>query len=369
MIQAAAAVGLIALNFILYFLFGSVLTGAWRRNSKDAICADSGNKSMSLTETVFAGLFFYYLLFALCCIPVMLRWRPLHVLTSIWLFVVIAAAVIGAIRARKSFFMAYKRASDFLCRHALAFLFIALLTVAFAAVVLFSYQFTLDASYYVGSVTTALRTDTVNMYDPFTGNWLDHYEMRYFFATFPMNDAVMCSLLHIHPLLWCKITMAGTAIIMTVMVLYMLGRRLFDTDMRKITVFILFAVIANFFMITIYTTSAFLTTRTYEGKCLLANVVLPGIFYIYMRLLEDVKDKRAWLLLFLVAIGSPVLSSSANMLVPAMIGVTILPLVVLRRDLTVIPKALVCMLPGIALTLIYILYVKNIVVFYTYPTG
>ena len=249
----------------------------------------------------------------------------------------------------------------------MAFVLIGTAALTFIAVILFSYQFTLDASYYVGSVTTALQTDTVNMYDPFTGEWLDHYEMRYFFATFPMNDAVLCSLLHIHPLIWCKITMAGTAVIMTVAVLYMIGGRLFGTDMAKTALFIFFALAANLFMITIYTTSAFLTTRTYEGKCLLANVVLPGIIYICLCLLKDNKDRHAWLLLFLVSIGAPVLSSSANMLVPAMIGVTVLPLTVLRRDPTVIAKSLICMLPGVMLTLVYVLYVKNIVVFYTYP--
>ena len=150
------------------------------------------------------------------------------------------------------------------------------------------------------------------------------------------------------------------------MVMYMLGRKLFGADAAKICLFLLFASVANFFMITIYTTSTFLTTRNYEGKCLLANVVLPGIFFVYTELLEDVKDIRAWLTLLLIALGAPVLSSSSNMLVPAMIGVTMIPLALMRKDIWVIPKSIACMIPGVALTGIYILYVKNIVVFYTY---
>lgn len=355
MIQAFAAVCLIAFNFILYFLFGSVLT------------AGKG-KEMSLTRTVFAGLFLYYLLFSICCIGVMIRWRPLHVLTAIWIFVMTVVSLAGIVRARHELLPAVRKAAAFISEHAPGFILIGIITAAFAGVILFSYQFTLDASYYVGNATTAIRTDTINMYDPFTGDWLDHYEMRYFFATFSINDAVICSMLHLHPLIWCKITMAGTAIILTVMVLYMTGRKLFKEDVKKITLFIIFSLVADLFMITIYTTAAFLTTRTYEGKCLLANVVLPGILYIYICLLEDVKDRRAWLLLMLVALGSTALSSSSNMLVPAMIAVTIIPLALLRKDLWVLPKAAACMLPGMILTVIYIAYVKNILVFYTYPT-
>ena len=354
MIEASGAVLLTALNFILYFLFGAALTASKKRN-------------MSLTGTVFAGLFFYYLMFTLCCMPVMFRWRPLHVLTGIWGAVAGIICLIGILRGYKAMGKCFLNAFSHFRKNVSAFIFIAIITAVFIGVVVYSYQFTLDASYYVGSVTTALQTDTINMYDPFTGDWLDHYEMRYFFSTFTMNDAVLCSLLHIHPLLWCKITISCTAMILTVMVLYMTGNKIFSGDMKKISVFILFAVIADFFMITIYTTSAFLMTRNYEGKCLLGNVVLPGIFYIYICLLENVKDLRLWRLLFLVALGAPVLSSSANMLIPAMIGVTIVPLFILRRDFSVIPKSLVCMLPGLILTAVYIAYVKNIIVFYTYP--
>ena len=356
MIEVTAAVLLIAFNFIVYFLFGSVLTAGKR-------------KEMSLTRTVFAGLFFYYILFSVCCITVMLRWRPLHVLSRMWLIVMTVIMLVGLVKARYGAYQSFGRAWGFVSKHPFSFAVIGIITIVFVSVVVASYQFTLDASYYVGNATTAIQTDTVNMYDPFTGDWLDHYEMRYFFASFSINDAVMCSLFHLHPLIWCKITMAGTAMVLTVMVLYMLGRKLFNEDIGKITLFILFAAVADFFMITIYTTAAFLTTRTYEGKCLLANVVLPGILYIYICLLEDAKDRKSWLLLLLVALGASALSSSSNMLVPAMIAVTILPLAVLKKDIRVLPKAVGCMLPGIILTGIYIAYVKNIIVFYTYPTG
>ena len=354
MMQVVTALILTLVNIILYFLFGCVL------------CA-SKKRELSLTRTVFTGFFFYYLLFTLCCIPVMLRWRPLHVLARLWAAVALAVCILGAVRGARLCKPAAIRAASFVKSHISAFVGMVCITAVFASIVIISYQFTLDASFYVGDVTTAIRTDTIKIYDAFTGDWQDHFDMRYFFATFPMNDAVMCSIFHIHPLLWCKMTISLTAILLTFMVLYMTGRQLFGASAGKICLFLLFAAVADFFMITIYTTATFLTTRSYEGKCLLANVVLHGILYIYIRLLEDVKDMRTWLLLLLVALGAPVLSSTSNMLVPAMIGVTIVPLALIKRDITVLPKAVMCMLPGVSLTLIYILYVKNIVVFYTYP--
>src|SRR5574344_2060056 len=85
MIKAAVAILLMLFNLILYFIFGSLLTSR-RRNSR-----------FSVTGTIFAGFFLYYTMFTVCCIPVMMKWRPLSLLTWIWAGVCIAVAVISII--------------------------------------------------------------------------------------------------------------------------------------------------------------------------------------------------------------------------------------------------------------------------------
>ena len=359
MILAGLAVFFMFFNIILYFLFGSVPYSLGTKGS------------FSVTKAVFTGFFLYYLLFALFCIPVMLLFRPLSLLTSVW---VTAAITICAFSILLLLLRFLKRRQECLSgfsgklREEGVFLFIILAVTAIEAfIIIYNYQFTLDAAYYVANVTTSLRTDTLNIYDPYTGNWQDHFEMRYFFAVFPLNDAVLCDVTGIHPLIWCKTVMAGVSVMLTNMVLYMTGRKIFSGDIKKTTLFIIFASFMNFFFTTIFTPSVFLTTRTYEGKCLLANVVLPGIFYIYVNILEDAKKKENWLLLLLVSFGAPVLSSSSNMLIPAMTAITILPLCIIKKDLTIALKSFVCMIPGIVLVLMYVAYVKGMFVLYTYP--
>ena len=355
MIIAAKAVLFMFLNLILYFLFGMLVTVKRRKDD------------FSVTEAVFTGFFLYYFLFTLFCIPVMLKWRPLSMLTRIWGAVMIAVCVISVIFSVRIFKKKFPKCIKYIAENKFFLLGIVLITVIQAFIIIYNYQFTLDAAYYVANVTTSIETDTLNIYDPYTGDWQDHFEMRYFFATFPLNDAVLCDILKIHPLIWCKSVMAGTSVILTNMVLFMIGKKLFLGDHKKILLFMFFSDIMDFFFITIFTTSTFLVTRTYEGKCLLANVVLPGMFYIYLKLFENTKDRHAWLMLLLVALGSPVLSSSSNMLVPAMIAVTILPLTVLKKDWTVTVKSVLCMLPGIIMLLTYAAYVKGMFVLYTYP--
>ena len=355
MIQAAGAIVLIFFNLIIFFLFGLILVPKKKKNG------------FSVTETVLAGFFFYYFLFDVFCIPVMLLFRPLLWLTYIWGAVVILVSVISLLTSMGTLRKKFSDITKYLSRNFWILFTVFVITGILAFIIIYNYQFTLDAAYYVANVTTSLETDTLNIYDPYTGDWQDHFEMRYFFAAFPLNDAVFCNIFKIHPLVWCKTTMAGVTVFLTNMVLFMTGKKLFKDDHLKCLGFIFIADLMNFFFITIFTTSTFLLTRTYEGKSLLANVVLPAVFYIYLKLFENEKDFRSWALLFLAAIGSPVLSSSANMLMPAMIAVTILPLAFVKKNWKVVPVSLICMLPGLALMLTYVAYVKGIFVLHTYP--
>lgn len=359
MIRAGIAVLFMFVNIILYFLFGSIPYSLGKK------------RPFSVTKAVFTGFFLYYLLFALFCIPVMLLFRPLSLLTSVWVTAAVTVCafsmlliVLCFLKNREEYLSYFHKKSG---EEGVFFFIILAVTVIEAFIIIYNYQFTLDAAYYVANVTTSLRTDTLNIYDPYTGNWQDHFEMRYFFAVFPLNDAVLCDITGIHPLVWCKTVMTGVSVLLTNMVLYMTGRKLFDGNIKKTSLFIIFAGFMNFFFTTIFTPSVFLTTRTYEGKCLLANVVLPGIFYIYINILEDAKKKENWLMLLLVALGAPVLSSSSNMLVPAMTAITILPLCIIKKDVAIALKSFVCMIPGIVLVLVYVAYVKGMFVLYTYP--
>ncbi len=355
MILRAYAAFLVLLNFWCYFAFGMLFSSFFRK------------KRISPCRTVLAGFFLYYTVFSLLCIPMMIHWKPLSALAGIWgavlSFVSAAAAVLIFVRLRKKegIFPDYGK------EDLLTLIPVLIITLLQAVLIIRNYQFTLDAAYYVANAATSLQTDMMNVYDPYTGEWQDHFQVRYFFATFTMNDAVMCRLFSVHPLIWCKTVMAGTSVALTDMVLFMTGRKLFSKDRAKVLCFFLFCAVMNFCFITIFTSSNFLVTRTYEGKCLLGNVVLPAVFYLYLKLLENVKSREDWFLLAFMGLGSAALSSSANMLYPAAVAVTILPLSVIRKDKTVVWKAAGCMLPGIVLMLAYVAYVKGMFVFYTYP--
>ena len=341
---------MIALNFILYFLFGSLVT---HRALKE------GRASISLTLLV--GFFLYYSLFTVFCLPVMYRWRPLSMLAHIWAVVMVVVSLVAIIYSGKYF---KKLRIEF--DNKVLFALCIVISLVEVAIILYSYQFTLDAAYYVANVGTSVETNMMNVYDPYTGDWQDHFQMRYFFATYPQNDAVMCYLFGIHPLEQTKLVMAAVSVFLANIVYLLIAREIFGKRDGAVTLFLLFSTILHFFCISIYTSSNFMVTRTYEGKNILANIILPAIFYVYIKLVKE-NDKTLWWMLFIICFGATVVSNSSNMLVPAALAVFMLPLAIMKKDIMICIKAFACALPCLIMMAVYIAYVKGIFVLYTYP--
>ena len=355
MIKLATALLMVFVNLILFFLFGSLITGRFKKTG------------FSATISIITGFFVMLIVFDLCCFPVMLKWRPLSLLSGIWLGVTLVLCILAIVTGYKSFKQCFKEIGAFAAKNRLFTVGVILLVLVQLVIIGLSYDFTLDASYYVARVTTDVTTDTINIYDPYTGEWTDHFEFRYFFSTYPTLCAVVCSLTGIHPLTFMKIVMSLTVVIMYNMLLFMIGRELFPESVNRVFVFMFFAGIMLFFFSSIYTPAQFLVTRSYEGKAILGNVVLPFIIYLTMLIYKDVKQTDRYIYLFITCLGATALSNSANMLLPMMLFCMLLPAFIRFRDRRILISACLSAAPCIILMLLYVAYVKGMFVFYTYP--
>lgn len=343
-------------NFMIYIVFGSFVTVRGRKEGE----------AWSLPMTTVIGFFLYYSLFFFFCVPMMLRFQTLTSLSYLWLGVIVFVMILSGILNGKTWGTKLKKVCTKVKREPLFFIGFAFLCLIQVILVVNAYNFTLDATYYVGNVATSVQTDTMNIYDPYTGMWQDHFEMRYFFATYSMNDAVMCRLTGLHALIQTKTVMTATIVILIQLLYYKIAQSLFCEDRKSQFLMLLFMTIANFTFISLYTPSNFLLTRTFEGKAIVGNLVLAVIVYLYMLLLQTHKSFRIWLMMFLVCFGATTISSSANMLVPAALSVLLVPLVFIKKDWKIIPKYVLCMLPGLIMALTFVAYVKGYFVIHTY---
>lgn len=347
------AVAVLLVNFIMYLSFGSFFT------------VRAGRK-WSLILTVSIGFFAYYAVFALLCLPIMFTYRPLSLLAYIWLVPCAAALVVSAILYARQWKDKLSEISTDIRANRRYFVVIAVIALISAAAAVITYSFTLDAAYYVATVTTNVDTNMINVYDAFTGDWMDHFELRYVFATYYANDSVICYLTGLPALVQTKTVMSFT-VMMLANALYVLICGYFFDDKKKALVMYIFMAAMNWLFISIYTTSDFLMTRTYEGKSIVGNISVILIFVLYMMLIKEEDSRGLFIKLFVVCLGTATVSSTANMVIPAEVAVLFIPYALLHKKPSVLIRIFACVLPEIIMMLIYVLYVKGYFAIYTFP--
>lgn len=344
----------VVLNLILYTSFGMLFL---KRKNKD----------LSLSLSLVVGFFCYYALFFFVCFPFMKKYRPLSWLSYTWISIAIVVVILSLIICRKQVKSTVGHIILAVKAHPLAACIITTIVLIQVILVTVTYNFTLDAAFYVSNVGTCVNTNMINVYDPFTGAWQDHFELRYFFATYSVNDAVMCQLLKADALIWTKSVMSATVIIIVNVLYYKISRFLFENNVKAITIMMGAILLVNLTFISMYTSSLFLLTRTYEGKTVIGNLAIPLLFYIYMHLSSDKDIDSPWLIMFITAVGAVTISSSANMLIPGALCVMFVPYMIMKRTAKPLLKLIACVIPGLVMTAVYILYIEGYFVFYTYP--
>ena len=346
------AVTAIGINFILYASFGSFICirkkGRW-----------------DLPLAVAIGFFAYYALFALFCIPIMFTYRPLSLLAKLWLVPCIIAPVLSAVLFRREWRDKIAGTVADIGAHILFWGIVCAVAAVSVILTATTYNFTLDAAYYVANVTTNVDTNMINVYDAFTGSWQDHFELRYVFATYYALDSAVCYLTGIPALVQTKIVMSATVCIIVNMLYVYICTRMFEHYGQR-TVMFIFMTAVNYLFISIYTTSNFLMTRTYEGKTIVGNVSIILIFILFMRMVDDEKE-GLFIMLFVAALGTATVSSTANMVVPAQVCVLFAPYALLHKKPGILPRIFVCILPELVMMVLYVLYVKGYYAVYTFP--
>lgn len=212
------------------------------------------------------------------------------------------------------------------------------------------YGSTWDTGQYIGQISTALYTDTIRQFEPFSGKEMGYFDAQNLFATYEMHSAVICRLLHIHPLIYVHRIIASMEMIFVNIIPYNIALRLFKGNYKQARITIISMLIINFFSNTLYTWSGFLFLRTGESKSMLVMVILPLILYCTILLVQEEKGKVIGLLLVLtVTLGVGICKSGA-FIIPVALFVELMPVALLDKRwkllflyvISNIPCAIVC---------------------------
>lgn len=215
-----------------------------------------------------------------------------------------------------------------------------------------------DAFYVVQSVAT-YETNTMYRVLPYTGQSTG-VDLRHGLAGLPMWIAYVAKLSNIHPTILTHSILQFVFIPVIYYIYYEVGKVLFQKEKNKLPIFmIIVAVLQIFGNVSIYTNSTFFLTRTWQGKALLANLILPLIFLLLYWIFEDremeTKNKYVgtWILLFMVNIVAAHCSTVSVFLVPVLIAIQGLVISIIKKDLKILIKLALTCIPCVIYGILY----------------
>lgn len=327
-----ACVGLL-LESAIFMVCGSLLVKALK------IKAD-------LSLTFVLGYLVYFAVFELFFVPMTLMWIPLTQASAVWVAVLAltcAAAVFVFIKSKRA--QDKKNMVKIWKEHSFLLICAAMVVALQCLIVVLYEDTTIDAAYYVGTVTTSVYTDTLARYNPFNGAILKAFQARYIFSAYPMNNAVWCRLLGIHPIVQAKIVISCINVVVSNLIIYQIGRRLFDGNRKKADLMVIFVCILQLFSGTIYSAGTFFFTRSYEGKAILANIAIPAILMCAVWFLQEKREKSVWIVVFITAVSALTFSGSA-IIFPVAIAAGMAPTAVMKKKISGLFYCALCMMPS-----------------------
>lgn len=337
------------LHIFVFFALGSAFLKLFKNKETTAVLA------------VISGYLLYFCVFEIIALPMVLSLRPLSLLARVW-GVLLGISVAGAVAWCFSDWMRQLGKIRYILKEHKGFLFLLGACIATQCLISMLYSDnSADAAYYVGTVNTAVYTNTMGRFNPYTGAPLQQFSARYIFSCYPMHNAVVCWLTGIHPLVQAKTIMAAINIFISNLIVYEIGIKMFKNHKAKADLMVCFVCLIHLFSNTIYTDGTFLLTRSYEGKSILANIIFPMVFYCAVRLYQDQKDKILWLFLFIASV-SAITFTGSSIILPVAVAAGILPVIAVARNVKLLIPFLICMMPSFIYMAAYFLCRMQIIV-------
>ena len=244
----------------------------------------------------------------------------------------------------------------------------------FAAIVLFQMymafthaSFDGDDAYYVTESLLAQQANVMNTILPYTGSSTS-LDIRHALAVITMWVAFIAKAGGIHATIVSHTVLPLLFIPFVYMVYMQIGMILFRRKKEMIPIFLIeLSVIQMFGNTSIYTPETFFLTRTWQGKSLVSNLVIPLLIWLFLWISEEYQNlSRAnsntpllekispWILMGLVNMTGGICSSMGVILGTILIGAYTIVMLVITRRIGVLLGAFLCCIPNLVYVLIYL---------------
>ncbi len=224
-----------------------------------------------------------------------------------------------------------------------------------------------DDAYYGVQGLIAQQQDTLYRINPYTGR-SSPLDVRHVMALIPVWEAFVGKMSGIHATVIAHSIAPLVLLPLTYLVYFRIGEKLFagkDRSMKPVFMIVM-ALFQMFGNVSIYTNETFLLTRTWQGKSVAGNFIIPAVFWIFLCLFErdsaeEGKARRAayergyFILLACLNLAAGVSSSLAVLLSSLLTAGLAVLFAVKERRFGILVKAGLTCIPSAAYVLTYLI--------------
>lgn len=320
--------------------------------------------------TVLRGYFLSFALCEACALPVLFL-TPLGdfvLFTRVYaaLLCILAAAGLAFLikgRKRRGVFFGIRRALRLLTpgrsgRWTMLFAVLAVILYFFMLYKAYTVaSFDGDDAYYVTQSVLSVQTGTMYRYLPYTGITTS-VDMRHAMALFPMWTAALSAYSGIHPTIVAHSIEPLLFISLSALVFLRISGMLFDAGDpdragKRAAFMCLSFLLWIFGNVSLFTPETFLLTRTWQGKSVLANLLLPAMLYCLLRAGKRPEERETYAEAFLICLSSGLFTSMAPALLLAFTAAGALCLSIAKKDKRIVPG----FLPAAGMALVYLIMI------------
>lgn len=326
----------------------------------------TGRARRSAGVTYLLGVILCFAVFQIVTVPIVI-YKPFGftLVTIVYTVLLCVLAVLGVFvsikyRRKHGFFFAENAFKRNLTKEEIVEWIMAAIMMLF---VIFMYvtraSFDGDDAYYVANSLLSYETDTLYRIKPYTG-LSTGLDLRHALAVFPIWVAYMAKISRIHPTIMSHSIIGGYLIPLTCLVYYEIGKTILKKERKKLPIFMIFVGIMQLFgNVSIYTNATFFLTRTWQGKSMLANFIIPVAIWLLLNIFEsegDEDDMRLglWIMLGLNNIMAAMCSTASVFLMAMLIGVSGLILTIREKNIQIALRLVITCIPLVLYGVIFL---------------
>ncbi|MDD3368810.1 MAG: DUF6077 domain-containing protein [Lachnospiraceae bacterium] len=223
-----------------------------------------------------------------------------------------------------------------------------------------------DAYYVVQSVSAAESGDLYRTL-PYTG-FATALDTRHALALFPLWIAFLAQTSGLHATIMAHTLLPLVLIPLTYLYFYLIGRKLLEKEsdhasetphklLDNLPVFmILISLLQIFGNVSLYTNATFFLTRTWQGKSVLANLVMISVSWLLLCVAKDGKvDKSVMILLFCTNMTAALATTMGVFLTAVLIAGVGFFLSIYHRSFQLLWRLGLCCIPCVVYALLYVM--------------